>query len=252
MGCTIKKKEFLGNKKLYRYNCPEDLEIIEDWAFANCSNLKEIELPNTEIKFGKDVFLNCGQLQAINVCGKSEQVGILLAASVREMNCYYLLDISAAGEKEWFELYDRKIREEIEKPDDEGFSKQILCGEEDYGSTDLKAYINSQVRRKCKLAMIRLKNDESISQKFKDYLTAYLKERTKGQPTEEAFETVVDEYGKNKPYFDIFINCGCVTEDNLEAMVNVLSDDYPEFKASLLNYKSQKIGFTDFFADLNL
>ena len=142
------------------------------------------------IRFGKNVFLECGCLTGISQreCGENERFQPeLLAAAVRDMDAYCnpsepffaqeslfpnlrhrislqdggydklgclsvkSCDISV-GSREWLSKWDARLAALPGAPDQEGYSRQVLCGEEDYGSTDLAAYISE--RRKGKVRLV--------------------------------------------------------------------------------------------------
>ena len=70
----IPKKAVLGNRKVDIIMVPYGVKGVGDWAFAHCMNLKEIWLPDTIEKFGKDVFLDDSRLEKIVVYSKEEKI----------------------------------------------------------------------------------------------------------------------------------------------------------------------------------
>ena len=42
---------------------PKELKIIEEYAFSNCTNLKQLILPNTLESIGLRAFMNCRYLK---------------------------------------------------------------------------------------------------------------------------------------------------------------------------------------------
>lgn len=161
---------------------PESVEEIGDWAFASCKELRRVSLPRRDIRLGRGVFKGCERLECIelrNACmseetgkagkeNKEEQAdgtGYLLAAADRLLHNPYLFDIGAAGTAEWHRKWDASLQELMHMPEDEGFSKMLLCGEEDYGSREnnIDHYCAGQRKRKARAALLRLRHDTFLS-----------------------------------------------------------------------------------------
>ncbi len=47
--CGISSYAFANRKSLFELNIPDSIEFIDDSAFENCTNIKEIKLPNTGV-----------------------------------------------------------------------------------------------------------------------------------------------------------------------------------------------------------
>ncbi|MCM1327629.1 MAG: leucine-rich repeat domain-containing protein [Bacteroidales bacterium] len=176
----------------------------------------------------------------------------LLAAAVTVGEAYYLLDICEAGSREWLAKWDARMLAVIHTPDQDGFSKQILCGEEDYGSTDLNAYMSQRRKVKVRLMLLRLLYSYGLDEDIKEELRTYLKNHTKGCDGEEAWEVVLKEHGEDREYYALFAELGCVTEDNLDGILQDIGEEYPEMKAYFMRYKAENIGYGDFFGELEL
>lgn len=266
---SIGKKAFLSKKYLRRVILPDTIKEVGDWAFAYCSGLKEVELPKREISFGKSVFLECEALEFLivrdgrdleegAVCSNHTAENLdgmtaaLLAAAVTVGEAYYLLDICEAGSREWLAKWDARMLTILHTPDQEGFSKQILCGEEDYGSTDLNAYISHRRKMKLRLMLLRLLYPFGLDGDIREELQTYLKTHTKGCASEEAWEVVLEEHGEDREYYGLFAELGCVTEDNLDGILQDIGEGYPEMKAYFMRYKAERIGYGDFFGELEL
>ncbi len=266
---SIGKKAFLSKKYLRRVILPDTIKEVGDWAFAYCSGLKEVELPKREISFGKSVFLECEALEFLRVrngedlgegavCSNhtaenlEDMTAALLAAAVTVGEAYYLLDVCEAGSREWLAKWDARMLAVIHTPDQEGFSKQILCGEEDYGSTDLNAYMSKRRKTKVRLMLLRLLYSFALDEDIKEELQTYLKSHTKGCASQEAWEVVLEEHGEDREYYGLFAELGCVTEDNLDGILRDIGEGYPEMKAYFIRYKAERIGYGDFFGELEL
>lgn len=249
---TIGKKAFLSKKYLRRVRLPETVTEVGDWAFSYCDNLEQVEFAGQQLRFGKAVFLECRRLKRLSVAGKSEAVAALLAAAVTTAEAYYLLDMKEAGSSEWLSKWDARMLTVLKSPDNEGYSKQILCGEEDYGSTDLEAFIRDKRKTKVRLLLLRLLYPIGLSQQVRQELEEYLRAHTKGCGSEEAWQVILDEHGNDREYYQLFTELSCVNAENIEGIIADIGEEYPEMKAFFMRYKQESIGYTDFFAGLSL
>jgi len=255
---VIDRKAFLSKKNLRRIMLPDTLEEIGDWAFAYCDHLTEVTLPCRAVRFGKAVFMECKELRRISAGGKLRNTagpvfpGELLAAAVTVMDAAYLLDMETAGTEEWLGKWDARLSSVLHTPDQEGFSRQILCGEEDYGSTDLTAYMSGRRKEKVRLILLRLLSDRGLSSRMRQELEDYLRAHTKGEKSEEAWQVILQEHGADREYYQLFAAAACVTEDNLNDILTDIGEEYPEMKAYFLRYREETFGTADFFAGLEL
>ncbi len=256
------KKMFLGKKTLKKVIVPKSVTLIEDWAFANCNQLEEVILENEEVEFGKGVFQGCKSLQKMIIVKENTQfskeeegqIGALLAATVNILDTPHLFRPDIAGEQEWLSQWDTRMLNFIRKDDHSGFTVVVLCGEEDYGSEEnsLSYFLKQKRKAKVRLAFLRLKNSMGLTEETKAELTNYLKEHTKGCETQEAWEVVLEEHGNEKEYYEILMECDCITNDNFDGFLEDLGDNYPEMKAFLIKYKEETLGYGDFFGSLSL
>ena len=258
---TIGRKAFLSKKKLRRVVLPITIDMIGDWAFAYCDHLAEIVLPNRRIQFGKAVFMECRELHRIFARtytleqSEKEFPAELLAAAVTRMDASYLLDIEAAGTEEWIGKWDARLLVLLHTSDQEGYSKQVLCGEEDYGSTDLVAYMSGRRKEKVRLILLRLLFCQGLSVKLRTELEGYLLAHTKGEESEEAWQVILAEHGTHREYYSLFSSVGCITEKNLNGILEDIGEDFPEMKAYFLRtrcYREDTCDSVDFFAGLEL
>lgn len=251
----IGKKAFLSKKRLRRITLPESLEAVGDWAFACCANLVEAVFPEKNIRFGKNVFLECVCLDRISQ-GEHRESGRfqpeLLAAAVRDMDAYYLLELPAVGSGEWLSKWDARLAALLGAPDQEGYSRQVLCGEEDYGSTDLAAYISERRKGKIRLSLLRLLHPRGLTASFRGKLEDYLRNYTKGGEGDETWQVILREHGEARAYYGLFAELGCVTGENLDGILADIGENDPEMKAFFLRYQEEKLGGSDFFDTLEL
>lgn len=248
---VIGKKAFLSKKNLRRVTLPDTVEELEDWAFAYCDGLIQVTLPRKHIRFGKAVFLECVCLQQIGDRSGSLP-GELLAAAVRIFDAYYLMDLQEAGNEEWLRKWDARLLDLLHTSDQEGYSKQVLCGEEDYGSTDLEAYISGRRKVKVRLALLRCLHSQGLSEALRAELTEYLRAHTKGEKSQETWMVVLEEHGEHREYYSLFAKLGCVNRENLDGILSDIGDANPEMKAYFLRYREEQLGERNFFDDLSL
>lgn len=273
----IAKKAFLSKKYLRKVSLPETVEEIGDWAFAYCDNLEQVVLPECEVKFGKAVFLDCGKLKRLYIgtrvadeektiiaCSEAtagrerlkvthrEAIAALLAAAVTTAQAAYLLDMEEAGSMEWLAKWDVRMLEILNRPDEEGFSRQVLCGEEDYGSTDMNAYMSEKRKSKVRLLLLRCLFDMELDKTVREHLQRYLREHTKGCSGEETWQVILQEHGNDREYYQLFAELGCLNEENFDLVIDDIGENYPEMKAYFMRYKEEKIGYVDFFGELEL
>ena len=259
---VIGKKAFLGKRELKKVVLPKSITTIEDWAFASCVKLEEVVLQNQGIAFGKGVFQGCKSLGEVILFKENSEIsyeeqrqaGALLAATVNVLDIPHLFQPDLAGDKEWLCQWDMKMLNYLRKDDHAGFTVVVLCGEEDYGSEEnsLSYFLKQKRKSKVRLAFLRLRNPMGMTEEIKEELVSYLKEHTKGCETEETWEVVLEEHGNEKSYYEILMECDCITKDNFDGFLEDLKDKYPEMKAFLMKYKEETLGYGDFFESLSL
>lgn len=251
---AIGKKAFWGCTGVKEASVPESVGEIGDWAFASCKELRRVSLPQRQIQIGRGVFRGCEHLECIELCGASspDGTGQLLAAGDRLLQNPYLLDMAAAGTAEWYQKWDASLRKLLRMPEDEGFSKMLLCGEEDYGSREnnLDHYCAGQRKKKASAVLLRLRYDAFLSTELRRELTAFLKSHTLGCETAEAWEALTEEHGDDRSYYDLFEEAGGIHDKNREQCIAALGDSHTEMKAYLLGKTVNRGG--DFFDSLSI
>ena len=256
----ICKKAFLSNKVIREVMLPKTVIEIDDFCFARCSKLKKIGLSYNELKLGQSVFLDCESLEEIinvseNILEKKvEDVAYLLAATTGILDAPYLFDLKRAGNMEWFTQWDIRMLSKMEVDDSEGFSKMLLCGEEDYGSneTDPDFYKHLKRLAKCRVAILRLMHDSFLSIDNKEILKSYLLNLIKGCAHEETWEVVFNEHGDDKAYYEFLIELGGVNENNIFLMLDEMGDRHPEMKAYIMKYNEEIHQEMDAFSEFEL
>lgn len=244
----IGKKAFLSNKMLKQITLPDTIMRIDDWAFACCAKLTKIILPYHKLEIGQGVFKECYRLEQIideqgDMTGKKTiDVGYLLAATMSRLNAFYLFDFENAGTDNWLAQWDARMQNLMELDDADGFSRMLLCGEEDYGSKEnnLEYYMSQQRRGKVRLAMLRLMHDYGLPETARVYLKDYLLKHIKGQATEETWLVVLEEHGDEREYYRFLTELGCVTTENFQSMMEDMGDNHTEMKAYLMRYHGEQ------------
>lgn len=247
----ITRKAFLNKKDLYSVALPESIEEIEDWAFANCVGLTEISLPKREVRFGRAVFKNCGNLKRI-VTGECDEEPELLAATVTLLDAYYLLDLPAEGSADWLEKWDNKLSDVLWTSDQEGYISQSVYGEEDYIGMDLEEYISERRKEKVRLAFLRLLHPRELAPVLREELEALLRGFTRGSGGGETWRVLLEEYGDDREYYRLFAELSCINEENFDGILGDIGEDYPEMKAFFLKYWEEQHSAEDFFRGLEL
>ena len=262
-GCAVTcigKKAFLSNKMLRQISLPESVVRIDDWAFAYCAKLNKIILPYHRMEIGQGIFKECFDLEQIVDEGADERerkttdIAYLLAATMNILDAFYLFDFENAGRPDWLVQWDNRMQTVMEREDAEGFSKMLLCGEEDYGSKEnnLDYYTEQRRREKVRLAMLRLMHDYGLESSVRSRLEEYLLAHIKGCRTEETWKVVLEEYGDDLKYYQFLTKLGGVTADNFQPMMEDMGESHTEMKAYLMKYHSEQREERDAFAAFEL
>lgn len=257
---SIGKKAFLSNKMIRQIALPGSVVQIEDWAFACCNKLGKILVPYHAMEIGQGIFKDCPALEQIVDGSREEQddktvdISYLLAAVMSRLDAFYLFDFENTGTAEWIAQWDARMQSLMRKEDAEGFSKMLLCGEEDYGSreNDLDYYMEQRRRDKVRLAMLRLMHNYALQPPVQEELTRYLLSHIKGEHTEETWKVVLEEHGDDLRYYQFLTKIGGVNADNFQAMMEDMGTAHTEMKAYLMHYYNENRLTEDAFADFEL
>jgi len=245
---SIFKKALLGKKTIKKITVPDCVESIGDWAFSGCSNLAEIRIPLCIV--GESVLSGCRSLRIVDHPNLSEDKRKLFAGCIRWEAPSHLTDLDNAG-RDWLEKFDAWVLSLLRSPDDDGFQNQILCGEEDYGSSDRDAYESKKRVMKASVCMERLLNPEELkdsSEKiFSDYIYSH---RSGSELGSESWYALRDEY-PDKVHFELLSRLGCIGDDNRDTMIRELGESSGELKSLLV--KSSGIDASGrFFSSLTI
>lgn len=69
----IGRSAFYCCTELTEINIPNTVTEIEDWAFSECTELTDINIPNGLIKIGSNAFIGCEKLTNVNFNGTKER-----------------------------------------------------------------------------------------------------------------------------------------------------------------------------------
>lgn len=260
----VAKKTFLSAKTVKELKLPDTVRYIDDFAFAFCNNLEVIHIPQKVQALGIGIFKDCIKLKEIrfskaNHLSAKEHTDYasLLAATVGILDAPYLFDMNRCGSEEWLAHWDMRMGTIMKVDDTDGYSKLLLCGEEDYGSNenDLDLYIANNRKAKCRLAMLRLMHDVGLEENKRNELISYLQSHTKLSSSEECWQVVLEEHGDEKEYYEFMTSYKCIHESNIQAVLDDMGDRHAEMKVYLLRYQDEHwnhAGGGDFFDELEL
>lgn len=262
----IEKKAFFNTKGAYRIVLPESIEAIGDWAFSHCRDLEEVFLKKKDCKLGRSIFVECPNLKRIclmdtmvtkelpDVDADTLGMGALLAATDNLLGADYLFQTNITDLDEWLRLWDARLFSILMEEDLEGYTQLLLCGEEDYGSKEnnKEFFLTEKRKRKVRLAFLRLLYDNGLKENDALKLKQYLLNHTVGRDSDETWRVLKEEHAQDKKYITFFLQIGCVTLDNFDAMLDDLGEEKPELKTYLLRYKQEKLSGSDFFDGLDL
>lgn len=244
----IEKKAMLGQGRLKSVTVPDEAAIIDDWAFAGCTALEEVTMPRCAL--GRGVFKDCRALMHIYVTGAGDDVSALLAEAARQ-DVTYLLDMDKLGSAEWYELWDAWLMRFVNSDDAEGYSGQVPCGEEDYGSSDVAAYESGRRREKARRCLLRLMNPEGLSSKMRSLCEDYIAGHTAGSAEgEEAWQLLLERYGEDERWYTVFAEAGGLNEKNSMLIIDSIPESLARMKAFFIRRAGS--GTRNILSDLDI
>lgn len=263
---AIGKKAFLGLKGLREIQVPKSVSEIGDWAFSQCIHLSKICIPGdpSKILFGRAVFEGCERLEQVYMGDNSEEgTASLLAAVVWRLPAQYLQRDPDIGSAQWYKRWDLALMGFLHQEDIEGYSNAALCGEEDIsydgiGSVDGEllgenaAYLRGVSKNKCYLCLLRLKNDEYLSENDRADLEGYIKARSIGHKNEASWLVLKEDFKDNLDYFKLYLDIVKPDTKGFDAMLSDLKEDMAEVRAFLIKSGTKEKKEDAFFAGLML
>lgn len=239
----IEKKAFLSKKELKEITLPETIEKIGDWAFSHAMNLHSVYIPLKCRSFGKKIFLGCEKLERIYVASEDEIQAKMVAIGVRFFEEDRLLSDSNIGSDDWYEAWDKSLIKFIQKDDLEGFTELWCCGEEDYEGKDydIECYPVERRFEKLRIIYFRLINNRRLADDTKTEIQAYIKNHSKGQDSEEAWNIIVDEYGDDLEYYRVLIEADGLNAENFNKAFDDVQEKNAQVKAYLLKWKKDTL-----------
>lgn len=266
-GCpvtSIAPKAFLGQRTITQLILPVHLKVLGDWAFAHMTGLKALSLFPSHIRLEKQVFLDCPALSEIRINGRIQDnsdvtedpaLSSYLAMVISVLKNLPLFRPDLAGDKEWYENFDKAVCHLLSRPDDEGFEPVYLgwFEDEDVMATQYPAYIRKRQLEKAALSMKRLRFPFHLSAETENVYKTYIVSRFKEGVWEQL---CTPEYVSDSCYIKILIDLGCITEKNINALFSDLnglnSCETAETIAMLLHYKETSLQKDNFWNNLNL
>ena len=245
---SVSKKAFLGRKTIKKIVLPDTVRSVGDWCFASCINLASVRMPVCTA--GEGIFNGCTLLEQIILPGISGDMGYLLAGAVRYGAPSHLTDIRNI-EADRFEKWDAWVLRLLDEPDDEGFTNQILCGEEDYGSCDKDAYESGRRVLKVSLCLLRLLHPENNRDEDRERMSGYIRDHREGSDKGNESWIAVRDHFPDKKHFDMLASLGCIDDTNRDRMLRGLGDDKQELKSLLIKTSGSDAG-DRFFSALEL
>lgn len=251
---TITKKEYMGRVDLVKVHVPSHVTTIENWAFAQCTNLRTVAMPSTLKHLGKDVFLDCAKLDKIVIykgdcqndfSDEEDAMAELVAIALLKFDDVSLKIFSDIGSASWIEKWDESCMKHILLEDSINFSPFLAGGEEDYEDKDnnleyycskiRKSKINMVVRRLCFEKYFSIKNGARAD--YIAYLRKYLV-KTDGVGIGETMEVLFDDIDNISAVFDIYDKEKFFEEVNIDELIAMTSASAVELTALLIKKKS--------------
>lgn len=230
---AIGKKAFLSDKILKRITVGRNVSKVSEWAFAKCDKLTEVIFETDKVTFEKGVFEADDNLKLISV-GKDclEDAGSLLALCPNVMKAEYLLNSNEGFLGTWFNKWDMKLKDILERADDEGYHLYVLCGEEDL-HYDYDKYVEYVREKKAGLSINRLLYREALASDLEHQLIDYLLDN------ESAIDYLINQHGDEIKYYELLISCGCICANNIEHVLYKLGDRHAKMKAYVIKRVSE-------------
>ncbi len=234
--CGIADKALFGQNRLTALTIPDSVRKIGDWAMAGCPLLKEVKMPACDL--GKGVFRDCNALERIDT-GAGDESAALLAEAARQDAAYLFSGVSP-GSAEWFERWDGWLKRFLDEDDQEGYSGQVPCGEEDYWNFDVASYESSRRKEKARRCLLRLMNPSCLSHNFRDELRFYIREHSAGSSKgDEAWQLILHQYAEEEEWYAAFAEAGGIHDENTELLLADIPESFAGMKSYFLRYRTE-------------
>ncbi len=255
----IPKKAVLGNRNVDMIIVPYGVKEIGDWAFAHCPMLKEIWLPDTVEKYGRDIFLDDDKLEKIVVYSKQETEQLyyvnedmpeLFAIAVKCFEKSETYRFSNLFDESWLKWFDSNLSDYIDEPDETGFNPFLAGGEEDYEDpeNDIEYYKKKQRERKCGAILKRLKSAKEPSVSYMEKYKAHINKHKS-----DAIRFILDNKQESFNYLKIYAEHDFIEEKDIPSLLESFSDEsYIDSKAYIIKYKEQHFKNKNIWDDFKL
>lgn len=249
---AIGKKAFLGQHALTEIIFPASVKYIESWALAQCRVLKVVVIQGRDVRLGNGVFEDCEKLACICMGSDAQDdLSVLLGTLPMRLQAEYLLLSGDIGTEQWYRKWDQKLVSFINEADDEGYTTLVLCGEEDILQS-VPAYITNRRIAKAALCFIRLRYHRYLAAEYEMLFQDYILTHSKGASTDEAWQALIQEFGDDIAYYQLYAQLGGITAAGINEMLDDLGENHAEAKAYLMKYQAEHLGTTDIFESFSL
>lgn len=248
----IGKKAFMSCK-IREVRLSENIEVVEDWAFAYCESLAVVSCDKKDlcVTFGRGVFDGCKRLDRLFIGAYEEPLSRLMAMTVRLLKTDEFIKADTKNRRLWYERLDEKIIEIINAPDEEGYYDNMLGGEEDISKTR-ENYAAEQALFKLELAVERLIFDDGIDacarQEYVDYICLHMK----GCPACLTWRLIKEKYADSLRHFRLLMDIGAIKDKDVDVLLSDLGEGHGEIKAYLIKHKQEKNGGENIFSGFEL
>lgn len=234
-GCPLRvigKKAFAGKRQLAEICLPDTVERIGDWAFAGCHRLKEITLPKKQLYLGRQLFGKCTALQYVFLPDRTRSLARLLASAVTQLEAEYLLQPLEAGTPGWFQSLDRRLLEYLKETEETALRDLVYCAEEDMLAKQ-QACLRDQIRKKIRMALLRLSFPDRMEAAVRRVLTVFLQERM-DECREEIWDVIENGGEEQFLYCDVLVETGLIGDEIIGKVLEELGENHVELRAYLL------------------
>ena len=248
----IIKKQYMNRTDISEFVVPSGVQKIEDYAFAQCVNLKRVALPDTVLHVAANAFVQCDSLEKVYVYSplssdsftfdmpfhKSEKLARILAVALKELSAPELFNVRSAGSPAWFAAWDSAFPAYLMSPDDKGFMPFLAGGEEDY-EPEQRSREKYMVRTRIKKAAYIIDRllAEAICPVQDRAKEAYI--LTLKKLCEEGEREALIALSQRKEYIketvELFVKGGFLTDDTVQNLLVTLPDESVELKSLIVN-----------------